>query len=48
MTNKTDSKTPVARQMLRRGAVLAAVFGVGTLALLLARLYHIQITDHAF
>ena len=48
MTNKTDSKTPVARQMLRRGAVLAAVFGVGALALLLARLYHIQITDHAF
>ena len=48
MTNKTDSKTPVARQMLRRGAALAAVFGVGALALLLARLYHIQITDHAF
>jgi len=48
MTNRTDSKTPVVRQMLRRGAVLAAVFGVGALALLLARLYHIQITDHAF
>ena len=47
MTNRTDSKTPVVRQMLRRGAVLAAVFGVGALALLLARLYHIQITDHA-
>ena len=48
MTIHPDSKTPVVRQMLRRGAVLAAVFGVGTLALLLARLYHIQITDHAF
>ncbi len=48
MTNRTESKTPVARQMLRRGAALAAVFGVGALALLLARLYHIQITDHAF
>ena len=48
MTRQTDSKTPVVRQMLRRGAVLAAVFGVGAFAVLLARLYHIQITDHSF
>ena len=46
MTRQTDSKTPVVRQMLRRGAVLAAVFGVGAFAVLLARLYHIQTTDH--
>ena len=48
MTIHPDSKTPVVRQMLRRGAVLAAVFGVGALAVLLARLYRLQITDHAF
>ena len=35
-----------SRQMLRRGAVLAAVFGVGVFALLLARLYQLQIVDH--
>ena len=35
MTRQTDSKTPVVRQMLRRGAVLAAVFGVGAFAVLL-------------
>ena len=48
MTIHPDSKTPVVRQLLRRGAVLAAVFGVGALAVLLARLYQLQITDHAF
>ena len=48
MTSQSDSKTPVVRQMLRRGAVLAAIFGVGAFAVLLARLYHIQITDHSF
>ena len=37
-----------SRQMLRRGAVLAAVFGLGGLALLLARLYKLQIVDHSF
>ena len=37
-----------SRQMLRRAAVLAAVFGIGTLALLLARLYKLQILDHDF
>ncbi|MBO5496028.1 MAG: penicillin-binding protein, partial [Oscillospiraceae bacterium] len=35
-----------SRQMLRRGAFLAAVFGVGVFALLLARLYQLQIVDH--
>ena len=48
MAHQTDSKTPVVRQMLRRGAVLASIFGVGAFAVLLARLYHIQITDHSF
>ena len=32
-----------SRQMLRRGAALAAVFGIGVFALLLARLYQLQI-----
>ena len=36
-----------SRQMLRRGAVLAAVFGIGMFAVLLARLYKLQIVDHA-
>ncbi len=48
MTNATKPGAPVTRQMLRRGAVLAAIFGVGAAAVLLARLYHIQITDHSF
>ena len=38
----------VSRQMLRRGAALAAVFGIGCFALLLARLYRLQIRDHSF
>ena len=36
------------RQMLRRGAVLACVFGIAGFAVLLARLYRLQITDHGF
>ena len=48
MTNVTQTGVTVGRQMLRRGAVLAAIFGVGATAVLLARLYHIQITDHSF
>ena len=48
MTNATQTGATVGRQMLRRGAVLAAIFGVGATAVLLARLYHIQITDHSF
>ncbi|MBQ9685502.1 MAG: hypothetical protein IJV41_02995, partial [Oscillospiraceae bacterium] len=49
-TESTSSVVPnrQSRQMLRRGAVLAAVFGIGGLALLLARLYKLQIADHAF
>lgn len=35
-----------SRQMLRRGAALAAIFGIGVFALLLARLYQLQIVDH--
>ena len=38
----------LSRQMLRRGAVLAAVFGIGMLAILLARLYRLQISQHDF
>ena len=36
------------RQMLRRCVVLAAVFGVGVFAVLLARLYQLQIKEHEF
>ena len=35
------------RQMLRRCIVLAAVFGIGVFAVLLARLYQLQIKEHA-
>ena len=42
-----DLKPPVpsvpTRQMLRRILVLMAVFGLGAAALLLTRLYHLQI-----
>ena len=38
----------LSRQMLRRGAVLAAVFGIGMLAVLLGRLYRLQISQHDF
>ena len=48
MTNQARKTASVSTQMLRRGAVLAAVFGVGAFAVLLARLYKLQITDHAF
>ena len=48
MAALTKTSAPVSRQMLRRGAVLAAIFGAGATAVLLARLYHIQITDHSF
>ncbi len=41
-------RSGVSRQMLRRGAVLAAVFGIGCFALLLARLYRLQIREHSF
>ena len=36
------------RQMLRRILALMAVFGLGAAAVLLARLYRLQIVDHAF
>ena len=36
------------RQMLRRCVVLAAVFGIGVFAVLLARLYQLQIKEHEF
>ena len=35
-------------QMLRRCVVLAAVFGIGVFAVLLARLYQLQIKEHEF
>ena len=38
----------LSRQMLRRGAALAALFGIGMLAVLLARLYRLQISQHDF
>ena len=38
----------LSRQMLRRGAALALFFGVGMLAVLLARLYRLQISEHDF
>ena len=41
-------RSGVSRRMLRRGAVLAAVFGIGCFALLLARLYRLQIREHSF
>ena len=34
------------RQMLRRCAVLSVLFGIATFAVLLARLYKLQIIDH--
>ncbi len=36
------------RRMLRRIVVLMALFGIGATALLLARLFRLQILDHAF
>ena len=36
------------RRMLRRCAFLAAVFGVAAFAVLMVRLYRLQITDHGF
>ena len=36
------------RQMLRRCAFLAAVFGMAAFAVLMVRLYRLQITDHSF
>ncbi len=47
--NKQDP-APIGpnRQMLRRALFLMAVFGIGVFALLLARLYKLQIVDHAF
>ena len=45
-TKQSGFMTRCSRQMLRRAAILAAVFGVGMFALLLARLYRLQITDH--
>ena len=38
----------LSRQMLRRGAALSALFGIGMLAVLLARLYRLQISQHDF
>ena len=36
------------RQMLRRCVVLAAVFCIGVFAVLLARLYQLQLKEHEF
>ena len=43
-----DRTARLSRQMLRRGAVLAALFGIGMLAVMLARLYELQISQHDF
>ena len=48
MKGKTGAAALAGRQMLRRGAVLAAIFGVGAFSILLARLYYLQITRHSF
>jgi len=48
MTNQTGAQAIVGRQMLRRGTVLAALFGIAAFAVLLARLYKLQIIDHGF
>ena len=46
--SESSVRSGVSRQMLRRGAVLAAVFGICCFVLLLARLYQLQIRDHSF
>ncbi|MDY3859174.1 MAG: penicillin-binding transpeptidase domain-containing protein [Candidatus Limivicinus sp.] len=50
--SKEKSGAPVrtgpGRQMLRRAIVLASVFGIASFAVLLARLYKLQIKDHQF
>lgn len=49
-----ENKNPVIREnkpgrrMLRRGAVLSALFGILAFGVLLARLYKLQIIDHDF
>ena len=48
MAAQTQTPALAGRQMLRRCAFLAAVFGMLSLAVLLARLYKLQITDHGF
>lgn len=48
MAVQSQSPAVAGRQMLRRAAVLAAVFGMGAFAVLLARLYRLQIVDHSF
>ena len=45
---KTAAPSRPTRQMLRRIIALMAVFGFASSALLLARLYKLQIIDHAF
>ena len=47
-TDRAEQRCRVNRQMLRRGAVLAAVFGIAAFAVLLAKLYELQITKHGF
>ena len=42
----TVLKPGPSRQMLRRTLFLMAVFGIGAFAILLARLYKLQIMDH--
>ena len=48
MAAQTQTPALAGRQMLRRCAFLAAVFGMLSLAVLLVRLYKLQITDHGF
>lgn len=48
MAVQSETAFVAGRQMLRRCAFLAALFGMIAFAVLLARLYRLQITDHAF
>lgn len=46
--NPARPENKPGRRMLRRGAVLSALFGILGFAVLLARLYKLQIIDHEF
>ena len=51
MNSKESYSAPVSsgpnRQMLRRALVLMALFGIAAFAVLLARLFRLQIVEHA-
>ena len=48
LQNPARPENKPGRRMLRRGAVLSALFGILGFAVLLARLYKLQIIDHEF